>query len=75
MISRKLARKLGVRRTVGRKSATTQSTRTVRLKLSKKVLRAMKRKHVRSITGVLTVKAEYIDGRRRLTSRKVTIRR
>ena len=47
----------------------------VKLKLSKKVLRAMKRKGVRSITGVLTVKAEYVDGRRRLTTKKVSIRR
>jgi hypothetical protein len=75
VISRKLARKLGVGRTVGRKRATTRSSRTVKLKLSKKVLRAMKRKKVKSITGVLTVKAEYVDGRRRLTSKKVTIRR
>jgi hypothetical protein len=75
VISRKLAHRLGVGRTVARKSATTRSSRTVRLKLSKKVLRAMKRKKVKSISGVLTVKAEYVDGRRRLTSRKVTIRR
>ena len=60
---------------MGRKSATTRSSRTVRLKLSKKVLRAMKRKHLKSLTGVLTVKAEYVDGRRRLTTKKVSIRR
>jgi hypothetical protein len=35
----------------------------------------MKQEKLKSITGLLTVKAEYVDGRRRLTSKEVTIRR
>jgi hypothetical protein len=47
----------------------------VRLTLSKKVRRAMKREGLKSLKGVVTVRATYVDGRRRLTHKTVRIRR
>jgi hypothetical protein len=76
VISRKLERKLGLHsRTLTRRTAHTSSERTVRLKLSKRVRRAMRREGLKSIKGVVTVRATYTDGRRRLTHRTVRIRR
>jgi hypothetical protein len=76
VVSRKLARKLGLRsRTLTSKTAHTSADRTIRLKLSKKVRRAMKREGLKSIKGVLTVRATYADGRRRLVHKTVRIRR
>jgi hypothetical protein len=76
VISRKLERKLGLHsRTLVRRTAHTSSERTVRLKLSKRVRRAMRREGLRSIKGVVTVRATYTDGRRRLTHKTVRIRR
>ena len=75
VISKSLRRKLGLgSRTVAHKGATTSSQRTVRLTLSKRIKRAMKREHLKSLKGVLTVRASYVDGRRRLTHKTVTIR-
>jgi hypothetical protein len=57
-----------------RKTVRTSSERTVKLKLSKRVRRAMRREGLKSIKGVLTVRATYIDGRRRLAHKTVRIR-
>jgi hypothetical protein len=75
VISRKLARRLGVRsRTLTRKKASTSGERTVKLRLSKRIRRLAKREGLKSIVATLTVRATYDDGRRRLLVRKVRIR-
>jgi len=77
-VARKTARKLGLKsRTVGSSSRTIRpgATRTVTVKLSRKVIRAMRRHHVRKLKAALKVTATYADGRRKTATKKVRIRR
>ena len=77
-ITRKTAKKLGLKsRTVGSSSRTIRpgATRTLRVRLSRKVIRAMRRHHVRKLKAALKVRATYADGRRKTAAKKVSIRR
>jgi hypothetical protein len=77
-IDGKTARKLKLKsRTVGSSTRTIQPGRTftVTVKLSRKVIRAMRRHRVRRLKAVLRVTATYADGRRKTAAKRVSIRR
>jgi extracellular elastinolytic metalloproteinase len=77
-VSRKVARALGRKkltlRTVNR-TITTTASKTYRVKLSKSVLKALKRHHLKSVLVKARFTATYADGRKKTASRRVRIRR
>ena len=77
-VSRKVARALGRKkltlRTVNR-TITTTASRTYRVKLSKSVLKALKRHHLKSVLVKARFTATYADGRKKTASRRVRIGR
>jgi hypothetical protein len=77
-VSRKVARALGRKkltlRTVNR-TITTTASKAYRVKLSKSVLKALKRHHLKSVLGKARFTATYADGRKKTASRRVRIRR
>jgi extracellular elastinolytic metalloproteinase len=77
-VDRKTANRLKLRlRTVGRSSKTIQpgAARSITIKLTSKVIRAMKRHHVTRLKATLAVTATYADGRRKTATKNVRIRR
>ena len=76
-IDTKTAKKLKLKaRTVGSSTRTIQpGAVTVTIKLSSKVIRAMKRHHVKSLKAKLSVTATYADGRHKTATRNVRIKR
>jgi hypothetical protein len=77
-LDRKTARKLGLRvRTVsaGIRAIRPGKTTSVTIRLTSKVVRAMRRLRVKRLVGTLRVTATYSDGRRTVASRKVSVRR
>ena len=74
----KTAKRLGLRlRTAssGVRTIRPGKTTSVTIRLTSKVVRAMRRHRVKRITGTLRVTATYSDGRRTVASRKVSVRR
>ena len=77
-IDSKTAKKLKLKaRTVGKSSKTIQpgAARSITIKLTSKVIRAMKRHHVKSLKAKLSVTATYADGRHKTATRNVRIKR
>ena len=77
-LDRKTARKLGLKvRTVssGVRTIRPGKTTSVTIRLTSKVVRAMRRHRVKRLVGTLRVTATYSDGRRTIASRKVSVRR
>jgi extracellular elastinolytic metalloproteinase len=77
-VSRKVAKALHRKRltlkTVNR-TITTTASRTYRVKLSKSVLKALKRAHLKSVLVKARFTATYADGRKKTASRRLRIRR
>jgi extracellular elastinolytic metalloproteinase len=77
-LDNKTARRLGLRlRTVssGFRTIRPGKTTSVTIRLTSRVVRAMKRHRVKRLTGRLKVTATYSDGRRSVASRTVSVRR
>ena len=77
-VTRKVARRLGLTRlTLRRLERTIRSTRrqTIRLKLSKPVLDALKQRKLKSVVVKARFTATYADGRKRTATRTRRIRR
>jgi hypothetical protein len=77
-VSRKVARALGRKRLTLRtlrRTVTTTASRVYRVKLTKSVLKALKRHHLKSVLVKSRFTATYADGRRKTATRRVRIRR
>jgi extracellular elastinolytic metalloproteinase len=72
--ARKLHRKRLTLRTVKR-TITTTARKTYRVKLSKSVLKALKKHHLKSVLVKARFTAGYADGRKKTASRRLRIRR
>jgi hypothetical protein len=77
-LTRSLARRLHRKRLTGttvRRPITSTKRQTIRVKLSKAVLGALRRRGLESLKVSVRAVARYADGRRKTASRRLRVRR